>query len=68
MARRSTIEELEQRLGRPLTEVIPELYAELKDLNAVAKQLGISRTALWYCRLRLGINRSLATKQHQHQA
>ena len=47
--------EIEERLGRPLEEVIPELYEEHGTEAGVAEALGITRHSLYFWRRMLGI-------------
>ena len=56
--------EIEKRLGRPLEEVIPELYGRYGTEDGVGRALGITRHTLYTWRGLLGIeieNRRVAS-------
>lgn len=50
-----TMAQIEARYGRPLKEVLVDLYEENKKIEKVAQELGITRQALWYWMKFLGI-------------
>ena len=46
---------VEERYGRPLERLLPELYNEL-GLPGMSERLGISKGTLWYWLLKFGVN------------
>ena len=57
MARQKTrlMRQVEDRYGRPLERLLPELYNEL-GLPGMADELNISKGTLWYWLLKFGVN------------
>lgn len=47
---------IEHSHGRPLRDILLELYRDLRDWAQVAKRIGVSRQALFSWRLRLGLS------------
>ena len=57
MARQKTrlMKQVESKYGRPLEEVLPDLYNEL-GLPGMSEELGISKGTLWYWLLKYNVS------------
>ena len=56
MARGKTklMKQVEERYGRPLERLLPEMYNEL-GLPGMSEELGISKGTLWYWLLKMNL-------------
>lgn len=65
MARQSKINELEQKLGRPMRDTLIDLYEQHGTLEKVATQLEIKQSTLsvWLLKLGLEVRSSLVAKE-----
>lgn len=59
MHKTKRMREEEQRLGKPLEEILPETYEKLGSLEAAGKALGINPNTLFVWMLRLGYQRKM---------
>lgn len=57
MARQKTrlMRQVEERYGRPLERLLPDLYNEL-GLPGMSEELGISKGTLWYWLLKYNVS------------
>ena len=56
ITRNKNMQAAEARFGRPIRQIIPDLYAQLRNYDAVARTLGISRQQLHTWRVMLGLD------------
>ena len=65
-----TMAEMEQRFGKPIEELLSELYRREGGTRKVAQALGVSGTTVWYWMWRLGLPRrhwSLAAEEGEER-
>lgn len=61
----SKMKEVEQERGKPLKDVIKELWQEYESQEAIADELGVSQgtISLWMIRLGLAFKRVIVEKE-----
>lgn len=55
MAGRSKLHEIQQQHGKPIQQIISDLYEKLGNQTAVARELGISQSTLSVWLVKLGM-------------
>jgi len=56
MRKSSKERELEQKFGKPMEQLLPELYNEASGLTEMAKVLGVRTSVLWYWFMKYGFS------------
>jgi len=54
MRKSSKEREIEQRFGKPMEELLPDLYNEAATITEMAKVLGVRTSLLWYWFMKYG--------------